>query len=72
MKTEGRIRSVLMLAGKNGLTSKEIGDITDTWPGTLYPKLHKMEQEEIIRSDWDDGPKPRTRRYWFVGEKDDG
>jgi len=69
MKSEGRIRAVLMLAGEKGLTSIEIGNITRTWPGTLYPKLYKLEQEETIRSEWDDVPKPRTRRYWLVKDE---
>ena len=39
--------------------------------GTLYPTLHKLEAEGLIRSQWQEAPAgtggaPRTRKYYSI------
>ena len=32
--------------------------------GTLYPALHRLEKEELIRGDWQASPTGQQRRYY--------
>ena len=34
--------------------------------GTLYPILHKLEQEDLIRGDWLDEPSKRKRKSYTL------
>jgi PadR family transcriptional regulator PadR len=34
--------------------------------GTLYPALHKLESDGLIRSQWQDGGSGRRRKYYFL------
>jgi len=36
-----------------------------TWQeGTVYPVLHKLERQELIKSDWREVPSGRRRKYY--------
>jgi PadR family transcriptional regulator, regulatory protein PadR len=38
-----------------------------TWQeGTVYPVLHKLEKDELIRSRWQDSPEGRRRKYYLL------
>src|SRR5262245_6725228 len=34
--------------------------------GTLYPLLHKMEREGLLRSEWRSGPHGKDRKYYAI------
>ena len=37
--------------------------------GLLYPALHKMEQEGLLRSEWRSVAGSRRRKYYFITDK---
>ena len=37
--------------------------------GMLYPVLHRLEREGLIRSQWDVSPSGRRRKYYRLEEK---
>lgn len=37
--------------------------------GTLYPALHRMEQEALISGRWEELPNGQERRYYYITEK---
>lgn len=38
---------------------------TIRWPeGTLYPALHRLEQQGLVTSEWRRAPQGRQRRYY--------
>jgi DNA-binding PadR family transcriptional regulator len=37
--------------------------------GTLYPALHRMEQEELVTGKWEALPNGQERRYYYITEK---
>jgi len=38
-----------------------------TWQeGTIYPLLHKLEREGLLRSRWQDSPEGRRRKYYLL------
>src|SRR5690348_15223490 len=37
--------------------------------GTLYPALHRLEADELIRGDWDEPPGQRRRRVYTLTKK---
>ena len=37
--------------------------------GTLYPALHRMEKERLIRGEWQMLPNGQERRYYHITEK---
>jgi len=65
MDARERVRRLVELAGPQGLTGFEIGEITGLWPHRLYPALLYLERGGMLVSDWDGGLKPRHRRYWL-------
>jgi PadR family transcriptional regulator PadR len=34
--------------------------------GTIYPLLHKMEREKLLRSEWRSGPHGKERKYYAL------
>lgn len=41
-----------------------------TWQeGTVYPVLHKLEKEQLIRSKWQPGESGRERKYYYITQK---
>jgi DNA-binding PadR family transcriptional regulator len=34
--------------------------------GTLYPTLHKLEADGLIKSSWDAGPAGKPRKYYAI------
>ncbi|HPO17530.1 MAG TPA: helix-turn-helix transcriptional regulator [Candidatus Hydrogenedentes bacterium] len=41
-----------------------------TWQeGSLYPVLHKLEQEGLVRSQWQQAETGRRRRYYYITAK---
>ena len=34
--------------------------------GTLYPALHRLERDALIKSDWQPSPSGQDRRYYHV------
>lgn len=45
-------------------------DGTFTWrEGSLYPSLHKMQAEGLIRGQWEEKDGGRKRRYYHITEK---
>ena len=62
------ILSVLVGARKYGyLIQKQLressGQRVDLAAGTLYPLLHRLEEERLIRSSWDDST--GRKRKWY-------
>ncbi len=62
------VLSVLADEAKYGyLIQKQIRDVSqgrvDLKAGTLYPLLHRLEADKLIRSKWDDTT--RRRRKWY-------
>lgn len=37
--------------------------------GTLYPALHRMEKEKLIKGKWQMLPNGQQRRYYYITEK---
>lgn len=66
MKARERVSALLEIAGKRGVTSSELISITRTRVSTLYPFLLELEEQGLVRSEFDPGPSPRPRRYWLV------
>ena len=47
----------------------EVSDHQIVWQeGTLYPLLHKMEENGLIESKWKQESNGRKRKYYFVGK----
>lgn len=41
-----------------------------TWQeGTVYPVLHKLEQEKLVRAQWQQADTGRRRRYYYITAK---
>jgi len=40
--------------------------------GTLYPLLHKMEQEDLLEAEWRKSPKGKDRKYYALTRKGRG
>ena len=38
-----------------------------TWSeGTIYPILHKLEKEKLLRTQWQDADNGRSRKYYYI------
>ena len=37
--------------------------------GTLYPALHRLEKDQLIRGKWEMTPNGQQRRYYYITEK---
>lgn len=37
--------------------------------GTLYPVLHKLEKEGLVRTQWQEAETGRRRRYYYITAK---
>ena len=37
--------------------------------GTVYPLLHKMEQERLLTSEWRKAPTGKNRKYYAISRK---
>ena len=49
---------------------KEISGGQMEWSdGMLYPVLHRLEKEELIRSEWIMSEDSRPRKYYVISEK---
>jgi DNA-binding PadR family transcriptional regulator len=45
----------------------ELADGVFEWrEGTIYPVLHRLEKEKLIRSQWQDAPSRRQRKYYYL------
>jgi PadR family transcriptional regulator, regulatory protein PadR len=52
----------------NALNSAGMG--TFIWQeGTVYPILHKLEQQKLLRSQWQDAASGRRRKYYYITAK---
>ena len=48
----------------------EVSDHQIVWQeGTLYPLLHKMEENGLIKSTWKKEPNGRKRKYYHVSKE---
>src|SRR5262250_1441239 len=62
---------VLALEPMNGLAISErlkqvSGDVLQVSDGSLYPALHKLEQEGLITAEWKVSEKGRRAKYYFL------
>ena len=52
---------------------RRINDEADgafTWQeGTVYPILHKLEKEELVRTQWQQAETGRERKYYYITAK---
>ncbi len=52
---------------------KRLNDVADgyfVWQeGTVYPILHKLEKEELVRAQWQQADTGRRRRYYYITAK---
>lgn len=67
MNTEQRIVLIVAEDPEGGLTGAEIWRALGwrRWFVQLYPALMRLEQRGRLVSAWDDGPYPRSRRYFL-------
>src|ERR1035437_816005 len=41
-----------------------------TWQeGTIYPVLHRLEKDKLIRAQWEDADSGRRRKYYYITAK---
>jgi PadR family transcriptional regulator PadR len=49
---------------------KQLNDAADgafLWQeGTVYPILHKLEKEKLVRSQWQEAETGRRRKYYYI------
>ncbi|MFB3895116.1 MAG: PadR family transcriptional regulator [bacterium] len=45
------------------------GDLFQWQEGTVYPVLHKLEQEKLIRGQWQTADSGRKRKYYYITAK---
>ncbi|MEM7626242.1 MAG: PadR family transcriptional regulator [Planctomycetota bacterium] len=45
------------------------GGVLDFKEGTLYPLLHKMQGQRLIKAKWEDGPTGKPRKYYALTPK---
>lgn len=44
-----------------------------TWQeGTIYPVLHKLEKDELVRTQWQQADTGRKRKYYYITAKGRG
>ena len=43
--------------------------VLDFKEGTLYPLLHKMQGQRLIKAKWEDGPAGKPRKYYALTPK---
>ncbi|MDX9975741.1 MAG: PadR family transcriptional regulator [FCB group bacterium] len=52
---------------------KRLNDTADgafVWQeGTIYPILHKLEKDDLVRSQWQDADTGRRRKYYYITAK---
>ena len=41
----------------------------DLTAASLYPTLHRLEKEELVKSSWQDGQGKRRRKYYTITDK---
>jgi len=51
------------------LVKQHSGGFLEWSDGMLYPVLHRLEKEELIRSHWDLAENGRKRKYYRLEEK---
>jgi DNA-binding PadR family transcriptional regulator len=44
----------------------EAGDLFVWQEGMLYPVLHKLEKQKLLRSQWQDSDSGRQRKYYYI------
>ncbi len=44
----------------------EAGDLFVWQEGMLYPVLHKLEKQKLLRSQWQDSESGRQRKYYYI------
>ena len=50
-----------------GATVKQETDGAFEWKaGSLYPCLHKLEQDGLVRAEWEGKPEGRQRKYYHL------
>jgi DNA-binding PadR family transcriptional regulator len=49
--------------------NQESGDMFVWQEGTVYPVLHKLEEEELVRSQWETSDTGRERKYYYITPK---
>ncbi|MCK4221431.1 MAG: helix-turn-helix transcriptional regulator, partial [Dehalococcoidia bacterium] len=40
--------------------------------GTLYPALHRMEKDKLVKGKWQTLPNGQERRYYYITDKGRG
>lgn len=45
------------------------GNLFKWQEGTLYPVLHKLEREELVRAQWQTADTGRRRKYYYITAK---
>jgi len=41
-------------------------DVFKWQEGTVYPVLHKLEKEELVRTQWQEADTGRRRKYYYI------
>ena len=72
--TEALLLSILAREPRYGYQMvKEIGQISGGYfhfrEGTLYPALHRLENDGLVRGEWQTSPAGMQRRYYHITEK---
>jgi PadR family transcriptional regulator, regulatory protein PadR len=49
--------------------NEEAGGVFTWQEGTLYPVLHKLEQDGLVRAQWQQAETGRRRKYYYITAK---
>jgi DNA-binding PadR family transcriptional regulator len=49
--------------------NEEAGGVFTWQEGTVYPVLHKLEQEGLVRAQWQQAETGRRRKYYYITAK---
>lgn len=49
--------------------NEQAGDLFEWREGTVYPVLHKLEKEELVRAQWQQAETGRERKYYYITGK---
>ena len=49
--------------------NEEAGGIFTWQEGTIYPVLHKMERDGLVRTQWQQADTGRRRKYYYITAK---
>ena len=49
--------------------NQEAENLFEWQEGTIYPVLHKLEKEGVLRTQWQEADSGRKRKYYYITEQ---